>query len=230
MRETLDMIELREQHVTRLIQKEVEGARARAAANNKKEALECMKRKRIHDKELERLAAQRLTVMQAEQTLHALKFNSLVVEATTIGAAAIEREVQRAGGIEGVEKLNERLEDALADGDELLTANSRLIGDAATLDDDELYEELEQMELAEMTSKLTETHIDNETDSGQASLSSGPVTAHAVPQHLPFLHPVNGHQEARRAEEEREERELAELAAVMKMEPAIPMPMMAACC
>jgi len=139
---TLELCEKREAHVTRLVAREVEAARAHAAANNRKAALEAMKRKKLHDKELERLSAQKLSLMQQEQTLHALKFNNVVITTQQNGAAAIEREVKKVKGAEGVDKVLDRLEEALDEAGDVLGASSRVMGEAAGLDDDELLEEV----------------------------------------------------------------------------------------
>merc|ERR1719473_1023500 len=113
--QTLDLLIKREAHLDRLIDKEIEGAQAHNAGNRKREALECMKRKRIYEKERDQLSIQKLNLMQQEQTLNQLRFTTSVVNATQVAAAAIEREVKKVAGPEGVEKVQDRLEDAIAD-------------------------------------------------------------------------------------------------------------------
>lgn len=216
---TLELCEKREAHVTRLVAREVEAARAHAAANNRKAALEAMKRKKLHDKELERLSAQKLSLMQQEQTLHALKFNNVVITTQQNGAAAIEREVKKVKGAEGVDKVLDRLEEALDEAGDVLGASSRVMGEAAGLDDDELLEELEQMELAEELYGIA--------DVSDAAEPTRMPTPGVVPAPVPR---TTAAQIAKQRAEEHEERELAELVALqaaMKVEDAMPMPMAA---
>lgn len=132
--------------------------------------------------------------------------------------AAIQKEVSKVGGVDGVEKRQDQLEDLLADASDVIGAGNRVMGDVADLDDDELLEELEQMELKDLTDQLTGVG----TSAGGSS-SSDPVFAKA-----PTTKPMS----AREREKEREERELLEelkSSMAMKVEAPMPMPMMAAC-
>ena len=220
--ETRDLLEKREAHVLRLVSDEIEQARAHQAGNRRREALECIKRKRIHEKELERLSVQKLNIMQQEQMLQQVRFTAIVRDAEEVGAAALEREIRRTGGVEGVEKLQDRLEDLFADGNDLLEAAAKPMGDAASQDEAELLEELEALELEH---ELQDTSPAAGSAAGAGSSSNTSVQAQPVPQYDP-----RATRRAAAAERERhaEERELAELTATMAVEQAMPMPMMAA--
>lgn len=214
MQDTLEILEKREAHVLRLIAKEVETARTHQAANRKREALEAIKRKRMHDKEIERISGEKMNLMQTEQTLQQLRVHSIVHDAQLEGAKAIEREIQRVGGVDAADQLKDKLEDLLADTSELLDSSSRVIGEAGAHDEADLLEELEQLELEhELTETATET-----------------VPSRVVPQPVPLFDPAKERRAAKAKEErEAEERELSELAAKMNVEQAMPMPMQAAC-
>jgi len=222
--QTIELCEKREQHVQRLVEREVEAARAHAAGGNRKAALECVKRKKIHEKELERLSVQKISLMEQESTLHSLKFNNIVLHSHQRGAEAISREVKLSGGAEGADKVLDRLEDALDDATELLGTSARKMGEAAKLDDEELLEELEQMELADELCGITAGAAGA---AGASSASGAAASARTAP--VPLAVPrTTAAQVAKRAEEE--ERELAELVSLqstMKIEQPMPMPMMA---
>jgi len=226
--EALRLLELREAHLDRLIDKECQTARRHSVAGQKKEALEAIKRKKIHDKERERLAGQKLNLIQQEAMLQAVRFNGIVIDATQAGAVAIEREIKRAGGIEGAEAVQDRMDDALADGTDLLDASARLIGEAANLGDDgALLEELEEMERELEEAGQAELERDL-----RAVNSSTPrrVGALAVPSH-PTQAPQFATAPASAASDNRrdgrdEERELVELMARMTTEQPMPTPMM----
>lgn len=228
LHDTLELVEKRQTHVQRLIDKEVAAAQAFATMDRKRDALECIKRKRMHEKEYNRLAEQRLNLVQTEQALHAVKFNNVVLNAQERGAIAIEKEVKRANGVDGADKTMDRLEDAMADANELLGVASRKLGEAADLDDDELLEELEQMELADELINITDSSGAAGASSSAAGASSGVRATGPVPLAVPRTTPAQV-AAAKRAEEERE---LAELAAFQRsmlvVETPMPMPQMAA--
>lgn len=230
MHDTMDLIEKREQHLTRLIANEVAGAAELAAAGKQKAALVCLKKKRVLEKELETLASSKLNLFQSEHTLHALKFNSLIVDAQNLGMQAIEREIKKVHGVDGVEKVQDKLEDLLADAGDVLQAGNRTMGELASVDDDELLEELEQMELTDLTQQLCQTNSGaNNAEAGSSSSTTSNVTFAQVPQN----DPVASARARKKDMEKEEERELmAELQASMmsmKMETPMHMPMMAAC-
>merc|ERR1719324_1716010 len=223
LREALRLVELREEHCSRLIAQEIDAAREHSAANDKKQALEAIKRKKLHEKERDRLATSKLNLIEQEHTLMALRFHSVVVDAQERGAAAIERAVKKVKGPEGVE----RVDDALADGHDVLEASGRAVGQNASMDDDECMEELLELERmarqeeeskeeraleAELTAVVTETAVEEAPRFAQ------------VPRTVPAVSAA-----ARRAatQREEEERELAELAAGMRLEMPMPMPQMA---
>ena len=230
LREALRLVELREEHCSRLIAQEIDAARKHSAANDKKQALEAIKRKKLHEKERDRLATSKLNLIEQEHTLMALRFHSVVVDAQERGAAAIERAVKKVKGPEGVERVHDRVDDALADGHDVLEASGRAVGQNASMDDDECMEELLELERmarqeeeskeqraleAELTAVVTETAVEEAPRFAQ------------VPRTVPAVSAA-----ARRAatQREEEERELAELAAGMRLEMPMPMPQMAACC
>lgn len=218
MNEAREILEKREAHLLRLVQKEVESACAFQAANRQKQAIECIKRKRMHEAELERIANQKMNIFTTENKLHGLRLNTIVMESQAKGASAIEREITKNGGVDGIDALHDRMEDVLADGTEMLDASSRPMGEAASFEDAELLEELEAMELA---AELQQTRTPA-SEAGSSSLAVPHTVPLVVPSGVPLAVAVP---HARSSEE----RELAELTARMTMEQGMPMPMMAAC-
>jgi len=205
--ETVQLIEKREAYLGALIAKEVSKARECGTAGRQAEALECIKRKRMYEKERSQLAAKKLSVIQTDHSRNALRFNNVIMKAESQAVSDMQREMRMMGNIEGIEAHKERQEDALTDATEILDAASRPIGQASEHDDDDLLNELEQLELAQT---LTEVRM-----------PAREQKAAPVPTHDPA-----------RAREEREDREAREeleaLASSMKMEQPMPMPL-AAC-
>ena len=239
---------------TGLIANEVAGAAELAAAGKQKAALVCLKKKRVLEKELETLASSKLNLFQSEHTLHALKFNSLIVDAQNLGMQAIEREIKKVHGVDGVEKVQDKLEDLLADAGDVLQAGNRTMGELASVDDDELLEEvlwrhrmhkpvsvwlrllltpragmsscsqLEQMELTDLTQQLCQT---NSGANNAEAGSSSSTTSNVTFAQVPQNDPVASARARKKAMEKEEERELmAELqASMMSMKMETPMHM-----
>lgn len=182
-----------------------------------------MKRKRVHERERDSLAEQKLNLMTSEATLNQLRFTNVVVSAQERVAAAIEREVKKVGKADGVASVQDRLEDAMADARDIVDEATRPIGE--THDDSELLEELEQLELA---AELQSVVVDDPTPAEAKGATPG-----VQPLPVPRTNPsgASSSSDAAAAREEREAaRELAELVALkssMKMEAPMAMPMMA---
>jgi len=164
--------------------------------------------------------------MQEEQTLSAVRFNTLVVKATAAGAAEIKRELKKVDGVEGIEKVTDSLEDAMDDAREALAAGSRTVGEAAELDEDELLEELEQeLQLADATKQLTTVKLGGPSSGPAVASESDVLSLFAqVPHNVPVVQPKR---ETVAAQEQRELAELAQLSRSMVMEQPMPMPMVA---
>lgn len=215
----INLCEKRDAHLTRLIDKEIQSARAHQANNNKRLALECMKRKRLHESERDQLAVKKLNLMKSEATLNALRFNTLVVTAAERGAADIEREIKKAGGIDEVERTVDRMDDALADAGDVLGAAARSIG--VDDDDDELLGELDQLELDAMSNELCKVNIGTNASTSKHAPESIEGLFAQVPQTVPAAGPSREELEA--------ERELSRLRSSMAVEQPMPMPMAAMC-
>jgi len=220
--DTIDLLDKLLTWLDRLVSKEITAAQSYGAGQKKKQALECLKRKRMYEMEQDQLRIKKMNLMSTGQTLNAVKFNSLVTRATAAGAAEIARQVKADGGVDGVEKVNDQLEDALDDAREILGASARPFGEAADLDDDELLEELEQeLQVADATRQLTTVRLEPTPARDARSLFA------QVPSTVPTVqHPSRAEMEA---QEERELAELAQLQSSMVIEQPMPMPMMAAC-
>merc|ERR1719311_1736115 len=105
LQESIALIEKREAHIQRLIDNEVVAARAHHAAGRKADALLAVKRKRLHDKERESLAAQKLNLITTEQQLSQMRFSSVIIDTQKKAAEALEREVKKVQGPEGAEAV-----------------------------------------------------------------------------------------------------------------------------
>merc|ERR1719159_2408728 len=117
---------------------------------------------------------------------------------------ALEREVKKVQGAEGVERVLDRLSDAMDDAADVLEAGNRKIGALADMDDDDLLDELEQLEL------LDEMCATSVPDEKRATQVADGTRSHPTPAPVPTETP------AQIAERAQEERELAELTALSR--------------
>jgi len=85
---------------------------------------------------------------------------------------AIEREVKKQGGVEGVERVLDHLSDAMDDAADVLEAGNRKFGAVADMDEDELLDELEQLELLE---EMCTMSVPDEKRATQARPTPAPV-------------------------------------------------------
>merc|ERR1711924_303649 len=153
----------------------------------------------------------------------------LVVNTQERGAMALEREGKKVQGAEGVERVLDRLSDAMDDAADVLEAGNRKIGALSDMDDDDLLDELEQLELLDemCATSVPEMCATSVPDEKRATQVADGTRSHPTPAPVPTETP------AQIAERAQEERELAELTALsrsmLQVETPMPLPMMAAC-
>ena len=180
------------------------------AANKKREALTCMKRMKMYEKQLEQLSNTKISLETQRLALENLSINRETLEAQRIASSALQRETKRMGGVEAVEETMDGIEDGLADAREIGDAMARTVGDGYAEDEDELLAELEG--LAADDDALTQVASDQPKDEMQeleAELNA--LTAPTAPTNKPL--PSAPKEEAMTDEE----RELLELEKSMAM-------------
>lgn len=210
-----ELIEKREAHLSRKAGAEVALALDFKNKGKKDQALACLKRKKLIDDELAGCLQNRLKLDAQEHALQSLKFSAVTLDVERRATAAIKAKLQQIGGVDAAENQREATEETLEDAYELLGVASQAITIPGQGDEDELWDELEKLEEEEERKKLDAelTTIDLPSE---ASTSGQTLAFPTAPK---------------TSLEEREERELAELetlAASMRIEAPMPMPMRAA--
>jgi charged multivesicular body protein 4 len=200
LRDATETLEKREEHLQRKIDNEVKQARDFSKANKKQQALTCIKRKKMYEKQLEQIMGAKTTLETQRLALESMNINREALQAQQLGARAMEAEVRRMGGVDAVENTMDQVEDGLQDADEIGQAMGRAIG-AADADDDELLAELEELEQDGLDADLLDV----------AALAPEPAVA--MPS-APFSAPSAPKTAVQMTDEERE---LAELEASMAM-------------
>lgn len=214
LRDATETLEKREEHLMRKIDAEVKAAREFSKQNKKREALTCIKRKKMYDKQLEQISGAKITLETQRLALESMNINAAALEAQKAGAAAMSAATKRMGGVDAVEETMDQVEEGLQDADEIGQAMSRPVNMGLDQDDDELLAELEELEQDDLTTQLTNVDLGQAPAANSKSaeeaeleaLAAGMTNFPTVPQQAP----------AKKAMTD-EERELAELEASMAM-------------
>jgi len=150
--EALEMLEKKEQVVIKKAAGEVEKAKEYTRAKNKRAAIQCLKRKKLYEQQVEQLGNFQLRIHDQMIMLEGAKATTETVDALRSGAKAM-KDMQKATNIDDVDKTMDEINEQ--------TENLRQIQDALAapigpndFDEDELEAELEELEEAELEGQL----------------------------------------------------------------------------
>lgn len=207
MRDTIETIEKRETHIQRKIDSEVTNAKKLSAAGKKREALQCIKRKKMYEKQLEQISNTKMTLEQQQITLESMNLNREVLAAQRQAAQSMQQQTQAMGGVDAVDETMDAVEDGLNDAEEIAEALSRSIATPGIdADEDDLLAELEGLEEEDLASQIGAVDLTGAAEQGGIgqAMPSVPTPMPSVPTSAPAAMTA-------------EERELAELEASMAM-------------
>ncbi|PPS06553.1 hypothetical protein GOBAR_AA14100 [Gossypium barbadense] len=168
LNETLEMLEKKEKVLVRKAAAEVEKAKELAKARNKRAAVQCLKRKRLYEQQIEQLGNFQLRIHDQMIMLEGAKATTETVDALRTGASAMKA-MQKAtqcliflvlfkwllySNIDDVDKTMDEINEQTENMKQIQDALSTPIGAAADFDEDELEAELEELEGAELEEQL----------------------------------------------------------------------------
>eukprot|EP00752_Nemacystus_decipiens_P001243 g1242.t1 len=151
LRETLDSLDKRENHIQKKIKAQLLDAKAKSQAKDKRGALFALKRKKMYEGEVNKLNGARMTLESQIIALEGSNMNMQTFNAMRSGAKAM----QDARGRLDVDQVDDVMDDIK---DEMDIAEQ--IGDAIArpaddlFDDDALLEELDMLEEADLEEQL----------------------------------------------------------------------------
>jgi len=152
LRETLDMLEKREQ----FLQKKIDGQTAEAKKfmqqKNKRAALMCLKRKKTYESQIEKIAGARMTIEQQVMTLEGANVSLEAMNAMKMGAASM-KSIHQDINIDKVDDTMEEIREQMDIANEINEAISTPLG-GEVLDEDELLGELEELEQESLDEQL----------------------------------------------------------------------------
>ncbi|CAN6564490.1 hypothetical protein ACFX13_027068 [Malus domestica] len=153
LNETLEMLEKKEKVLQKKAAGEVDRAKDFTRAKNKRAAIQCLKRKRLYEQQIEQLGNFQLRIHDQMIMLEGAKATTETVDALRTGAAAMKA-MQKATNIDDVDKTMDEINEQTENMKQIQEALSTPIGAVADFDEDELEAELEELEGAELEEQL----------------------------------------------------------------------------
>ncbi|KAI0251319.1 Snf7-domain-containing protein [Lactifluus subvellereus] len=194
LREQLMMIEKKEEHLQRQITQDLSTAKANAVSN-KTAATAALRRKKMHEAELDKLAGMRLQLEVQVNTLESANINANTLDVMRKGANAL-KDIYNGMTIDKVDATMNSINEQRDIANEIAEAISNPATVGLQLDEDDLKAELAELEQEDLNERLMGAdHV--------------PVHTPASTSRVDTRHQV--------AEEESEDAELRELQAALAM-------------
>ncbi|CAG8485608.1 16684_t:CDS:2 [Acaulospora morrowiae] len=153
LRDTLQMLEKRENHLQNKIDSELKTAKT-YAATNKRAAMMALKRKKQYENQIEKIGGARITIEAQVMAIENANVNLETIRAMEKGAEAMKA-IHGSMDINKVDDTMDSIREQMDLADEISNAISApMIG--IDLDDDELNAELEELEQEVLDSQLLE--------------------------------------------------------------------------
>ncbi|KAI4380381.1 hypothetical protein MLD38_006579 [Melastoma candidum] len=177
LNENLEMLEKKEKVLVKKVAAEVEKAKEFTKAKNKRAAIQCLKRKRLYEQQVEQLGNFQLRIHDQMIMLEGAKATTETVDVLRSGAATMKA-MQKAMNIDDVDKTMDEINEQTENMKQIQEALSTPIGAVADFDEDELEAELEELEGAE----LEEVLLQPATTAPAAPVPSGPRPVRPAPK------------------------------------------------
>ncbi|KAG5547324.1 hypothetical protein RHGRI_013114 [Rhododendron griersonianum] len=179
LNETLEMLEKKEKVLLKKAAGEVEKAKEFTRAKNKRAAIQCLKRKRLYEQQIEQLGNFQLRIHDQMIMLEGAKATTETVDALRTGASAMKA-MQKATNIDDVDKTMDEINEQTENMKQIQEALATPIGSAADFDEDELEAELEELESAELEEQLLQPATS--APAAPVQVPGGRLPARAAPQ------------------------------------------------
>mmetsp|Transcript_114819 Transcript_114819/g.331827 ORF Transcript_114819/g.331827 Transcript_114819/m.331827 type:complete len:228 (-) Transcript_114819:126-809(-) len=152
LRESIANQEKREEHIEKKIQMMVKEAKAKMAKGDKKGALFAMKRKKLYEQEQEKIQNVKFTLETQVMSLESATQNAQTVKAMQEGSKTMQK-IRNDVGIEQVDDIMDNIKEEMEMAQEINEAISQPV-DTLMADEDELLDELNALETADLEAEL----------------------------------------------------------------------------
>uniref|UniRef100_A0A0D6R0R1 Uncharacterized protein n=1 Tax=Araucaria cunninghamii TaxID=56994 RepID=A0A0D6R0R1_ARACU len=183
LNETLEMLEKKERVLQKKISTEVERAKEFTRLKNKKAAIQCLKRKKLYETQVEQLGNFQLRIHDQMIMLEGAKATTETVDALRTGASTMKN-MQKKMNIDDIDKTMDEVNEHTENLKQIQEALATPVGAAADFDEDELEAELEELEGEELEEQL----LQPATTAPATQIPPVPASqrpAHAPPQKTP---------------------------------------------
>lgn len=162
MRKTLADIEKRQNLLHSKAMNELQMAKERKKNNDTRSAVMCLKRKKMYESEIAKLDGARINLEQQIFAIEGASMNKNIFDSMRTGHQAMKA-MHQGITIEEVDKLKDDMEEQQDMLNELNEALSQPTGMMASMDDDELLDELNELEAQELETQMLDIEAPKST-------------------------------------------------------------------
>lgn len=152
LRTQLLTLEKKEEHLTKKIDEETRKAKANVTTN-KRVAQAALRQRKAYENELDRIAGTRMTLETQVHAIESANLNLETMKAMRKGADAL-RNIHGSLNIDKVDATMDSIREQMDLTNEISDAISNPVGMGQDIDEDELKNELEELEQAELNDRL----------------------------------------------------------------------------
>jgi hypothetical protein len=172
MNETIENIGKKEEHIQRKMDAELVNAKKFNAAGKKREALQCLKKKKMYEQQLLTLGTSKINLENQKLTMESMKMNAEILDTQKMAAKSMQEQVKQMGGVDKVEELMDMVEDTQTDAREIQEAMGRQLElPGITADDDELLAELDGLMEDDLAADLSKVDLGRAVEMPSAPIS-----------------------------------------------------------
>jgi len=149
LHETLEMLEKKERFLQKKCSAEIEKAKDYTKSKNKNAAIQCLKKKKLYETQIEQLSNFQLRVHDQIIMLESAKATTDTVDALRSGSSAVKA-IQQSLYIDDIENAIDAANEQTENMRQIQEALATPVGASADFDEDELEAELEDLEEEEL--------------------------------------------------------------------------------
>lgn len=172
LRENIATQEKREQHLEKKIEQLVAEAKAKMAKKDKKGALYSLKRKKLYEAEIDKIANIKMTLETQVMNLESAAQNAETFKAMNAGKNAMST-LREDTNIDKVDDLMDDIKEEMEMADEVSNALAQPV-DPLMTDDDDLLAELQELEAEDVEEQLLQMPAKQQQEQEEISLPQVP--------------------------------------------------------
>ncbi|PRP74619.1 hypothetical protein PROFUN_03541 [Planoprotostelium fungivorum] len=154
LRDTIELLEKREIHLQKQAEKQVLDAKAAMAKKDKKTALMCLKRKKLYENQLDKLAGSRMNLEIQAMSLESANVDIETLKATKQATDTMKK-MHGQLNIDKIEDIVDDARDVMEQYEEIGNVLTQPINGQA-FDEDDLLEELNQLDEERISEQMLE--------------------------------------------------------------------------